>query len=353
MRSLALAALLFATTATAAEFRVGTWNVEWFFDHDPMDDGSTIGHQFAAPSEEEYLARVADIASGIAAMNPDVMALQEIENEKVVQDVADELETTHSLSYNVAFVQGGDTHTGQDVAFLVKDGLNIDASRFPFTFSGDTSFKNLSKHLALTIEVEGEPVTIVTIHLITNLTDRKRQAKSLHAWVASLAAGNLIVLGDFNTGLSPTATSTPATSEMGIISGLDTATTADDLADVHQFLPVDQRATHVSNKAFDRVLLSQSLNDSAGLRFLSLTRHRDLAIKDAEDQGGGVDYDLDDDEQDVSDHFPLLAVFDTDGAPTPLAAGPSILDRIERLQSTLSQMQEELEQLIQEIQGSN
>jgi len=151
--------------------------------------------------------------------------------------------------------------------------------------------------------------------------------------------------------------STPATSEMGIIAGLHTPTPIDDLIDVHRRLPANQRATHVSNSALDRVLLSQALMDSAGLRFVSITRRRDLAIRGTEDRGRGVDYHLDESEQDVSDHFPLLAVFNTGGGAAPMervapnASQTNILSRIRTLQATLTQMQEELEKLKQEIEG--
>ncbi len=299
----------------AQDFRIGTWNLEWFFDHNTSDDSSQIGPQQAAPSEAEYRERVTDVANAIKSMNLDILALQEIENKKVAQDIAYKLEEAHGLEYKVEFVQGVnasngeiDTFTGQDVAFLLKQNLPSSAKRFTYTTA--TGPKNISKHLRLETTWAGETIVLVTVHLITNTTDRIQQAQTLRTWLND-ESGNIIVLGDFNTGLSPN--NTPPTSEMGIIQGLGTAATSDDLFDLHPKLSVSQRETHVSEKAFDRIVASFTLVDVLGLRVDKLEQFRSLAIKGTPDQGGGVDYPLPNSEQDVSDHFPLVVTLTTTG----------------------------------------
>jgi hypothetical protein len=57
-----------------------------------------------------------------------------------------------------------------------------------------------------------------------------------------VATNNLIILGDFNTGLR--FQEVAPGSEMGIIRGFQTSTTTDDLFDTHQMLNL--RETHVS-----------------------------------------------------------------------------------------------------------
>ena len=110
--------------------------------------------------------------------------------------------------------------------------------------------------------------------------------------------------GDFNSQISPTTTS--ATTDLGIIRGLDTATSKDDLSDVFSKIPPNKRKTHVGGSALDRVLLSPSLMDNAGLHFKFVTIRGDLAVRGSPDQGGGVDYDKPPPERDLSDHFPVV-----------------------------------------------
>lgn len=286
---------------------VASWNIKWFNDNDASDDTSNIGEDFAAPSLEEYQERVDTIVDAIADINPDILALQEIENEKVVQDLADELSSQHSLDYNVAFEQGRDTFTGQDVAYLVRDSLTFTDRRFEFSFSGNDDFRNLSKHLLLETTIDSEPLSLINIHLITNSNRRLQQARTLRSWIESIDVenDNVIVLGDFNVGLSFNSTR-PGT-DIGIIRGFDTSETDDDLYDTQQNL-VD-RATHVSNRPLDRILLSPTLVDGTGLTFTEIETRPDLAIRGSEDGSRDVDYSRSVEEQDLSDHYPLVAKF--------------------------------------------
>ena len=157
-----------------------------------------------------------------------------------------------------------------------------------------------------------------------------------------MATDNVIILGDFNTSLAVHET-TPG-SEMGIIRGFQSASQADDLFDVHTTLPGADRPTHASGKQFDRVLISPSLQDETGLRFLTASTHRPLAIRGALDNTSGVDYALPEAEQDVSDHFPLLALFAT--AAQPAGGGSErrrqLLQAIERIEAQLQQLRQEV-----------
>ena len=82
----------FCTSISAADAAperivIGTWNIEWFFDHDQSDNNSELAKKLSAPSAKDWNWRVTETAKVIAAIHPTVLALQEIENEKVAHKV--------------------------------------------------------------------------------------------------------------------------------------------------------------------------------------------------------------------------------------------------------------------------
>lgn len=341
-------------SAQEETFRLATWNLEWFFDHDTSDNSSSLSKQQSAPDQNEFNERVDTFADAIKDINPTIIALQEIENQKVVQDIANRLQEKHNLAYEVAFVQGRDTFTEQDVAYLIKQGIPFSESRFNFTsFAGNNNFKDLSKHLKLEVTINGEDITLVTIHLISSsLPQRLQQARTLRAWTETMAlTDHLIILGDFNTSLRFQEV-TPA-SDMGVIRGFQTPTTTDDLFDTHQILA--QRETHVSGKEFDHILVSPLLTNQSGLDLSSIEIRRDLAIRDTEDSSpGGIDYSLPSNEQDLSDHFPVVATFSIVVEPTPTPGPPPLtdeeirallLEKITHLETEIMGLTEELEEM--------
>lgn len=303
----------------ADEIRIATWNLEWFYDADKSDNSNDLQREMSAPSVDEFEARSAGFAAAIAKMGPDIIALQEVENRGTVAKIAEKLRTKHQRNYNVGFVQGDDSHTGQDVAFLVRSGIKYDISRFRFEHSRDDRYKGLSKHARLKATVGGEQVEIITLHLITNPDERLKQARTLRGWIDPLVSGHLIVLGDFNVSLR--FDQTRPNSDIGMILGLETPTTKDDLLDLNSKLTFDKRKTHVSGRELDRVLISPRLHDGTGLEVTSIVNRRDLAIRGTVDRASGVDYDLDDDEQDLSDHFPLLISLEQNPSASPLRSG--------------------------------
>ena len=331
--------------AFAADLRVATWNMEWFFDADERDN-SGPGAENSAPDAAEFQARVNAFAEAITRLDPTILAVQEVEHARVLHALVDRLQTLHNLRYQIAFVEGTDTSTQQDVAFLVKDGLPIIFRRFVFERANDANFKDLSKHLALEVQTHGEPLLLVTVHLRAGsaVQERQRQARTLREWIGEqVATDNIIVLGDFNTSLAVHET-TPG-SEMGIIRGFQSASPADDLFDVHTTLSAADRPTHASGRQFDRVLISPALHDETGLRFINVSTHRTLAIRGSADNTSGVDYARPEAEQDVSDHFPLLAVFASAAQP---GGGGSTVRRAQLLQA-IARMEQQLQQLREEI----
>lgn len=305
------------------ELTIGTWNLEWFFDDDKSDNSSQVAKQMSAPSADEYKWRVGVTAQAIAQMKPTVLALQEIENEKVVQDLADALKEKHQLEYSVGFKQGKDTALEQDVAFLFqKRPGTVTVNRVESTnlnFSNNNVFKVPSKHTALQVfrntDAGKQSLTIITAHLkagggMSNETQRIKQSRVLNRWAGELMSqGNaVVVLGDFNAGKRFDATS--AADAMGVLRGMESAPLTDDLVDLNGDLVPADRRTHVSGRELDRIVVSPNLLDDAGLVYKSVTNYRHLVVKGTpDDDASKTIWQYPKDERDLSDHYPLVAKF--------------------------------------------
>lgn len=284
--------------------RIATWNLEWFFDADTSDNHSQIAKQNSADSDSEYRGRVKKIAKAIADLEPTVLALQEIENRKVVQDLCEELKARHDRDYRVGFVQGKDRNTEQDVAFLhedregavrtvrVEDATNRD-------FSNKQLFKVPSKHVAMTVQRRAGDklykLTIINVHFkagkkTSDIAQRKKQARVMNEWAEELLKEGhaVIILSDFNVRL-PFQKNGPNT-EMGIAMGMDSGTARDDLEDMHGDLPRRFRNTHPLGH-LDRILLSANLLDDEGLVFDRMFTHESIGKRR------------------LSDHKPLSCTF--------------------------------------------
>src|SRR5690606_35876221 len=113
---------------------------------------------------------------------------------------------------------------------------------------------------------------------------------------------NVIVLGDFNTGQKFEFTSND--SEIGIMRGLMTSATEDDLEDLHKHLPAAEQATHLNGKQYDRILVSSAtITDASGrkdLAWKSVRRLDEVAVRgEADDSHGDGYWEIPDAERDV------------------------------------------------------
>ncbi|MFT5116275.1 MAG: endonuclease/exonuclease/phosphatase family metal-dependent hydrolase [Parasphingorhabdus sp.] len=299
--SLTLFLTLLSSLGNADGLRVGTWNAEWLYDHKPSKTGVTLERQMSAPNKAEYWQRIKTFAVAINELDVDFLALQEIEGRHVLKALAGALRAEFGQSYRYAFVEGTDTHTGQDVGLLVREGWTYKPSRFRFDRNAQQDGRNLSKHLRVDLSRDGQSYSVVIVHLITDKKKRLQQARTLHGWLSKLDNKGLLVMGDFNTKQKLDQTS--QSGDMGTIRGLHTATSKDDLLDSHKKL--SQRQTHVSGRELDRILLSPDL----WKRLKKVEVRRKLAIKGSTDDSRQVDYSLPVNKQDLSDHFPLVAEF--------------------------------------------
>jgi endonuclease/exonuclease/phosphatase family metal-dependent hydrolase len=308
---------------------VATWNLEWFFDEHPGDNYSDLAKQQTAPSREAWDWKLAGVAKAIAEMKPTILALQEIENRRVMFYLQQKLKKDYGLDYAVAFIEGDDYFTEQDVAVLVKSGLvGFAFKRQSAEMFASETYYNVSKHIFCLLEWDvGDKkieVLLVNVHfraMPDAVALRKRQAKLIRYWISdSVKAGrNVIVTGDINT--NETYETTTNDGDLGILRGLDTPTTDDDLADLFEFYRGDNKETHLIHKQFDHILVTPSLVKGGtlvggsprgpGYHFKSIAIRRDLVIRGDQDKEHRDDYwKIPDAERDVSDHYPVVAEFE-------------------------------------------
>lgn len=302
---------------------IATWNLEWFFDDHTGDNYQPLPKQQAAPSAADWEWKLAGVANVIAQIKPTILALQEVENRRVLFYLTRKLKTEHGLDYTVAFVEGDDYFTEQDVAVLAQSGLvGFGCKRQTREMFDSREFYNVSKHIFCSFEWTAADTTLelmlVNVHFRA-MPDaapiRQRQSRLIRRWIDdTIRAGrHVVVLGDINT--EETYETATADGDIGILRGLSTPRAGDDLADLFQFHQGQWKETHLIHKQFDHILVTPSLlkppPQGAGFAFDRVEIRRDLVIR-----GAGQDKEHQDEywkipaaERDVSDHYPVVAEF--------------------------------------------
>lgn len=307
--------------------KVATWNVEWFFDHYQGDNSSDLSKELSAPSPQDWEWKVDVIAQSIAAMKPTILGLQEIENRRVLEDLARVLKEKHGLSYRVAFVEGFDKSTEQDVGILFRDGL-VEFSRLEQSgpMYRSQQYYSLSKHLVARFRwgdgEDTEELIVVVVHLRARAEEaalRIKQCKLIRYWLNDLhrLTPNIIVMGDLNT--EEIAGRLQPDSELALLLRGPSDSTDDDFFDLLEKAQDNKQRTHLLlDKQFDRILASPNLLQDelqrSDLVFKSLNVSSELNVR-----GQGVDekqmhwesyWKIDATERDISDHHPVVAEFE-------------------------------------------
>ncbi len=300
---------------------VATWNVEWFFDDNLSDNRSKIAKEQSPPDKSNWEWKRNVVADAIAKMKPTILALQEVENRDVLFALTNILKEKHQLNYRIAFIDGFDTGTEQDVAFLYRSGL-VEFSRREQTKEQFDSqqYYNLSKHLFGRFEwdVDGrsESLLVLNVHFRAKAEEsalRLRQSRLARLWLKSAiqSGQNVIFLGDTN--IEEPYGQVSADGEMAELLGRNTAESTDDLVEAHQWIPENSRRTHmILDKQFDRVLLSPSLvDDTPGIKDLVLEKAQVLPELNIRGNGPNLDhwdtrFTSDFAERDISDHYPVM-----------------------------------------------
>ena len=305
-----------------------TWNLEWFYDDESGDNYSKLAKEQSAPSRSDWNWKRDGVAEAIAETQPDVVAVQEVENRRVLWYLSRAIQREHQQDYTELSLEGRDFFTEQDVGYLFRRGTTDFRTQglrnLSRTQREDDRFADLSKHMMVQFETSSdgsvETVWMLNVHLRAREEAaelRKAQARTMHSWVRELirSGENVVVLGDFNT--EDRNDELPPSSDVGIAAGLSTPDPADDLVDVSLTVDDENRNTHVlPDRRFDRVLVSRSLlQDDPGRRdlvFESFIVRPDLAIRgdaDTPDDHWDDYWTRDARQRDLSDHYPVLVDF--------------------------------------------
>lgn len=322
------AGLLALTTSGFADEKpqrltIATWNLEWFYDNNQNDNASDLSKEQSAPSRSEWDWKLNRVAKAIGEMKPTILALQEIENRQVIRALANVLRNKYGLRYRIAYIEGWDNFTEQDVAIIYQGGLVQYSCREQ---TGDMfrskEFYNLNKHVFGTFEwgdgKDKETLTLLNVHLRARAEKfdlRQKQVKLIRAWIGERVARgeNVIVTGDFNT--EEAVGKIRPGSDMAILSGWETADKSDDLYDLNEQLPAAMRSTHLGGGEFDRIFASRSAmeNDRRNKKdmvFSKIVNFRNLVIAgDADRDHFNKFYKIPQDQRDTSDHYPVMAEF--------------------------------------------
>ncbi len=240
------------------------WNAEFLWDGVAPEEGD-VDFPWKG-SRERAEAHMADLARVIAAHDPDVVHLSEVENLRALETFNQRF--LAGRGYRAYLVDGTDVATGQDVALLSRIELET-IGRDPRRGRSGPRRKGVSKHYVATLRAGDLRLGLVGVHLLARPTresrrlDREAQADAVRRMALDLAGQgrSLIVWGDFNDfdGDTPDRSGNrPITRVMRWIRELDPDDPGDDLVNVAERLPQRERYTN-GRDAIDHILLSRDL----------------------------------------------------------------------------------------------
>ncbi len=245
------------SSLSAPPLRVATFNVKW------LTESATETRMAPWKNEGELAAHRRELSRVIAAVNADVLCLQEVTTRRALEKLAAE-PALKSFKYRVLHVESADRGTGQDVAFLVSPRVRLDTiesapiRRFADTLPGrpadmkrnDPRRQRLTKH-ALICFSKPERMCVLGLHLLAHPDDRGRIAKretqariTTHIVNAEILARGYtpIVLGDINDfdpdAGGPSSYKMKRRSVLSILKDVDTARAGEELTNAVLRMPV-------------------------------------------------------------------------------------------------------------------
>jgi len=254
--------LLTIFSSNASALTLMTFNTHWFWDEKKPHEGRVINSIDKAYRSKPYVdIKAFTIANLILNSNADIVGLTEIENQDILKLIQQYLPT----EWQIAFKQGRDTYTGQDVGIL---------SRLPIDKSSLTSFpniygeyeeikKNPSKILGLSFTNENQTYYIVLAHLLSKKNnsikkDKKRaaQANAISKIVKNKISkyDHIIVMGDLND--------TPGSLTLKALRNLDNNQNAATLVQTANLSDPDFYSIKKYNTLIDHILISNSLKQN-------------------------------------------------------------------------------------------
>ena len=238
-------------------------NTEFFFDN-KEPHGEVVGKAVPVPTAEQYETKAKTIAELIDTHKANIVGLIEVENRAVLEKVKYYLASPDD--WQIAFDEGRDTYTGQDVAILTKfrvvpgSATNFPAEREVYFVDGKERDVNPSKILGVELKIDNQPFYILIAHLISrrDSNDAKRLAQATvvrrQAVKELMADKNVIVMGDMND--------TPATPVINRLRGFDDIW--DNLLQTANAVEADNRYTYIyegQKNLLDHILISPSLRN--------------------------------------------------------------------------------------------
>ena len=194
-----------AETPAANRLVLASWNVQNLFD--PYNDAANPGAADFTPdgwehwTSKRYALKLAHLAEIIAAMRPDVLCLTEVENRRVLEDLACVLRVSHQFDLPVILHREGGDRRGIDVAMLARVA--------PVATNWIAPVPQQRDILVARFEIQGRPLTVF-LHpwkswlgpRDQNLAIRATEAHAARAEVlrclARDPAAAVVALGDFN-----------------------------------------------------------------------------------------------------------------------------------------------------------
>lgn len=249
--------------AASDEFTVATQNLQRFFDDERGGRGDIV-------SPEEYRKKLGQLAAQVHQVlrSPDVLAVQEAENIRVLEDLAAAIKADGGPAYKALLLEGND-YGGIDVGFLLRADikvLHVEALLKQRRLDRAALFDRPPLRLQLKL-ASGQALDVINVHLkslrgsddeaVAKKTARKRlrQAEALGEWLTAELAMRpqtaLVLLGDLN-----------ATPE--VAGGVDVLgmLQASGLQDVDERLPAGERYSYIHDcraQALDHVMVSPAL----------------------------------------------------------------------------------------------
>lgn len=154
----------------AQEFRIASWNVRNFFD--PVDDP----YKDEVPTPAEYQSKIKELVNVIEVINPDFIALQEVENLRALSELNQSLSRPYP---QLGLLEGNDHIRGIDVAFLSRLPIRSVTSHADHDLPDhpDVSRRYRFSRDCLEVVLETQPeVKVLINHLKSSRGDEKKSA---------------------------------------------------------------------------------------------------------------------------------------------------------------------------------
>ena len=305
---------------SVAPLKVTTWNVENLFDWE--DDPANPGDDEFTPSswrrwdEARYRTKLVHLATVIARTGSDVVALQEIENRRVLDDLRELLRIDFKRDYPHLIHRESTDHRGVDVALL--------SAYPPVETTWITPIPGQRDVLEACFQPHGHTLTLFVVHSKSRWggkeeTDPQRQiiASAIRQRVERRLGADpsqaVLVMGDFNDDHD----------EDTLTAGLGSTPNAPDdgglLWNLHATLPPDERGTFYYAKEqhwnrFDSMHASPAMRPNASgsgwrMEAYGVHRHPDLLTRDGHPKAFRLQYDKAHSkyffQYGYSDHFPV------------------------------------------------